>query len=159
MHTQEMVSDPVDHEAPARSPLSTPLAPSESLPHDFGTWFHEHQSSVFRYVRFRPAVRRGQAVGTWVQFPIVFWPNPDAIDPLAFRVVDPVDGPEVSEPLDLTMIPEWRGEIALLAPVQREAGELLEAAIDDDDIVDRLGPIESILAGEPPPGSSPSGFR
>jgi len=57
MHTQEMVSDPVDHEAPARSPLSTPLAPSESLPHDFGTWFHEHQSSVFRYVRFRVATR------------------------------------------------------------------------------------------------------
>jgi TonB family protein len=110
-------------------------------------------------IRFRPAVRRGQAVGTWVQFPIVFWPNPDAIDPLAFPVVDPVEGPEVSEPLDLTMIPEWRGEIALLAPVQREAGELLEAAIDDDDIVDRLGPIESILAGEPPPGSAPTQWR
>ena len=110
-------------------------------------------------IRFRPAVRRGQAVGTWVQFPIVFRPNPDAIDPLAFPVVDPVDGPEVSEPLDLTMIPEWRGEIALLAPVQREAGELLEAAIDDDDIVDRLGPIESILAGEPPAGSAPTQWR
>ncbi len=33
------------------------MAPSESLPHDFGTWFHEHQSSVFRYVRFRVATR------------------------------------------------------------------------------------------------------
>ena len=35
--------------APARSP--------EALPDDFGTWFREHQSAVFRYIRFRVATR------------------------------------------------------------------------------------------------------
>jgi len=28
-----------------------------ALPNDFGTWFREHQSAVFRYVRFRVATR------------------------------------------------------------------------------------------------------
>lgn len=110
-------------------------------------------------IRFVPATRRGKAVGTWVEFPIVFQANPDAIDPLAFPVVDPFDGPEIDEPLDLTLIPEWQGEIALLAPVQREAGELLEAAIDDDRVIEELGPIESILAGEPPAGVAPTQWR
>ena len=110
-------------------------------------------------IRFVPAARRGRAVGTWVEFPIVFRANPDAIAPLAFPAVEAFDGPEVDEPLDLTMIPEWQGEIALLAPVQREAGELLEAAIDDDGVIEELGPIESILAGEPPAGAAPTQWR
>jgi protein TonB len=110
-------------------------------------------------IRFRPATRRGRAVGTWVQFPIVFRVDPDAVDPLALPIVEAFDGPEVDEPLDLTLIPEWQGEIALLAPVQREAGELLEAAIDDDDLIEELGPIESILAGEPPAGVAPTQWR
>ena len=43
-------------------------------------------------IRFVPASRRGRAVGTWVQFPIVFRANPDAIDPLALPVVEAFDG-------------------------------------------------------------------
>ena len=50
-------------------------------------------------ILFVPAARRGRAVGTWVQFPIVFRANPDAIDPLALPVVEAFDGPEVDEPL------------------------------------------------------------
>ncbi|HAC07669.1 MAG TPA: hypothetical protein DCF71_17630 [Gemmatimonadetes bacterium] len=110
-------------------------------------------------IRFVPATRRGSPVGTWVQFPVVFRTNPDAIDPLALPVVEAFEGPEVDEPLDLTLIPEWQGEIALLAPVQREAGELLEVAIDDHDVIEELGPIESILAGEPPAGAAPTQWR
>lgn len=49
MQTLQRVSDPATGVAPARS-LS-------GLPHDFGTWFREHQSAVFRYVRFRVATR------------------------------------------------------------------------------------------------------
>ncbi len=29
----------------------------DTLPHDFETWYHEHRTSVFRYVRFRVATR------------------------------------------------------------------------------------------------------
>ena len=49
MQTLQRVSDPATGVAPARS-LS-------GLPHDFGTWFREHQSAVFRYIRFRVATR------------------------------------------------------------------------------------------------------
>ena len=110
-------------------------------------------------VRFDPATRRGQPVGSLVDFPIVFQVDPDVSGPLVFPPVDPFDGPDVYEPLDLTLIPEWQGEIALLAPVQREAGELLEAATDDDRMIRALGPIKSILAGEPPAGVAPTQWR
>jgi RNA polymerase sigma factor (sigma-70 family) len=43
------ISDPVRRAAPV-------LAPS-SLPQDFETWFREHRTAVFRYVRFRVATR------------------------------------------------------------------------------------------------------
>jgi RNA polymerase sigma-70 factor, ECF subfamily len=49
MQTQMNVSDPVTRTAPARSP--------SKLPQDFEMWFREHQSAVFRYVRFRVATR------------------------------------------------------------------------------------------------------
>ena len=49
MQTLVRVSDPAPRAAPARSP--------EALPDDFGTWFREHQSAVFRYIRFRVATR------------------------------------------------------------------------------------------------------
>jgi TonB family protein len=110
-------------------------------------------------IRFVPAIKRGKGVGTWVEFDIVFRVDPDVVGPLVFPAVDPFDGPEVYEPLDLNLVPEWQGEIALLAPVQREAGELLESAIDDDRVIEELGPIESILAGEPPAGIAPMRWR
>lgn len=49
MQTLQGGSDPAIRVAPARSPWE--------LPPDFGTWFREHQSAVFRYVRFRVATR------------------------------------------------------------------------------------------------------
>ena len=49
MQTLLRVSDPAPRVAPAPAPLA--------LPDDFGTWFREHQSAVFRCIRFRVATR------------------------------------------------------------------------------------------------------
>ena len=110
-------------------------------------------------LRFIPAQRRGEPVGTWVEFDITFQPNPDEYDPFTLPAVDPVQRPEMPETLDLSLVPEWRGELVLVSPVQREAGELLEAAVGDDDLLDELGSVETILAAEPPPGVGPTTWR
>jgi len=49
MLSQTKVSDPVRRAAP--------VLPPSSLPQDFETWFREHRTAVFRYVRFRVATR------------------------------------------------------------------------------------------------------
>ena len=49
MQTLLRVSDPAPRVAPAPAPLA--------LRDDFGTWFREHQSAVFRCIRFRVATR------------------------------------------------------------------------------------------------------
>lgn len=49
MQTQQARLDQGARQAPKRA--------SAPLPHDFEAWFNEHQSSVYRYVRFRVATR------------------------------------------------------------------------------------------------------
>jgi len=109
--------------------------------------------------RFTPARRRGEAVGTWVEFDVLFRPNPEEFDPFTLPTVDPIEGPEAPDVLDLSMVPEWTGDVVLTSPGQREAGELLRAAVDDDDALEALGSAESILAGEPPAGAAPTTWR
>ncbi len=109
--------------------------------------------------RFTPARRRGRAVGTWVEFDVIFQPNPDEFDPFTLPTVDPIEGPEAPEVLDLSTVPEWTGDVVLPSPAQREAGELLRAAVDDDDALEALGSVESILAGDAPAGVAPTTWR
>jgi RNA polymerase sigma-70 factor (ECF subfamily) len=42
---------------PVKGTRTSPRRPSTGLPQDFEAWFREHQSAVFRYVRFRVATR------------------------------------------------------------------------------------------------------
>lgn len=49
MRIQQQVPDQGTRMAPARQ--------ATGLPQDFEAWFHEHQSAVYRYVRFRVATR------------------------------------------------------------------------------------------------------
>jgi len=115
---------------------------------------------IARELRFRPATSRGENVGTWVEFDIVFRADPPESGPsLAADDVQVVNAPDDLDlqPLDLALIPEWRGEIDFVAPIQREAGELLLGALPDAE--SRFGPIESILLGEPPAGVAPTQWR
>jgi TonB family protein len=110
-------------------------------------------------LRFRAASRRGRPVGTWVEFDVVFKPNPEENDPFSLPSVDPIDLPIDAQPFDPAIVPEWRGDILLPAPGQREGSELLRDAMGKEWTESRLGPIESILAGEPPAGRAPTAWR
>jgi TonB family protein len=110
--------------------------------------------------RFTPARRRGEAVGAWVEFDVRFRPLPAAGDPASVpRPADPISGPDAPDVLDLSLLPEWTHEAVLTAPAQREAGELLRAAVDDDELLESLGSVESILAANPPSGRGPTRWR
>lgn len=108
---------------------------------------------------FTPAVRRGRTVGTWVEFDVRFEPGPNAFDPFALPEVEPILQPQGVETVDLETVPEWEGDLMPVSPVQRETGELLRAAIGDDDLVDELGSMEAILRGDPPAGMAPTSWR
>jgi TonB family protein len=109
--------------------------------------------------RFVPARRRGQSVGTWVEFDVRFQVPPGGVDPLALPEVDPMQLPSVPEVPELTLTAEWEAAVIRPNVGDEEAGEQLRAAIGDDALIARLGPIEAMLQGEPPAGSAPTQWR
>lgn len=108
--------------------------------------------------RFDPARRRGQPVGTWVQFDVRFRvPSDDSV--AAPSVTPSSRNGRVAPALPPDPVPEWHGMVALPTPVDREAGDLLRKAIGDQTLIGRLGPIDNILDGEPPAGVQPTAWR
>ncbi|MCG6958197.1 MAG: TonB family protein [Gemmatimonadetes bacterium] len=107
--------------------------------------------------RFVPARRRGQAVGTWVEFDVRFQvPSADSVDVPDVREPGGTDAPLA------TLLPppsRWRGPLVLSAPIDEEASDLLRKSFDDDSLLGGLGPIETILEGEPPAGVAPTAWR
>jgi TonB family protein len=110
--------------------------------------------------RFLPGRRRGRPVGTWVEFDVRFEVPPEGVIPIELPIVDPLDRPQVPDIPDLALTEEWVANL-MTRPNEGdgEAGEQLRIAIDDDELVGRLGPIEAILEGEPPAGSAPTRWR
>lgn len=109
--------------------------------------------------QFLPARRRGKAVGTWVEFDVRFQPLSAADSTPILDSIDPVGLPDAPDMSSALPAPEWRA--ALTPPVtdQREAGDALAAAIGDNALVRRLGPIDAILGGDPPAGAAPTQWR
>ncbi len=108
---------------------------------------------------FTPATRRGKAVGTWVEFDVRFEPLPTTADTSGILDVEAPEGPSVPELSPESLLPEWRGDVVLPVAGQREAGDVLRAAIGDEALVRRLGPIDAILKGDPPAGTAPTQWR
>ena len=106
--------------------------------------------------RFRPASRRGQSVGTWVEFDVIFQPMAQQFGQIAGVGDGAASDPNIFDP---SVGAAWRGTVDAAAPVGRETSELLATAIDDDEVIARLGPVESMLVGEPPPGVGPTQWR
>ncbi|MCG6987674.1 MAG: TonB family protein [Gemmatimonadetes bacterium] len=108
-------------------------------------------------LRFAPARRLGQAVGTWVRFDVRFRvPSDDSLSASDGGATEGGGNPSAALPEE---VPEWRGSGSLPMPVDQEAGELLRKAIGDDALLRRLGPIDAILDGEPPAGVQPTAWR
>ena len=114
--------------------------------------------TVGRSLRFTPSTRRGERIPGWVQFDVIFRPSEEEVDPYALPAIDPVLAPEIDAPLDLALLSEWQGDVSFASPIRREAGELLEAALGAD-VLDDLGSVEAILAGDPPSGVAPTQWR
>lgn len=109
-------------------------------------------------LRFHPATRDGRPVGTYVEFDLVFTPVEQ--EWVAQRI-DPVATPVLPEAPTWTLADD--GPLAIVVPqkLRMEARELLVLAVGDpaEEIEARLGPLDGILAGEPPAGASPLRWR
>ncbi len=110
-------------------------------------------------VRFEPARRLGKPVGTWVQFNVQFRANPPEADSASLPEVAPLPAPGAPDTAAPDLTPEWENPLVLSSPGKAEAGDLLRAAIGDERVLERLGPIEGILEGEPPAGAAPTQWR
>jgi TonB family protein len=114
---------------------------------------------VARSFAFIPARRRGRAVGTPVEFDVRFEVK-EAPDPGTTVIPkEPVGEMDLPELTGVTPAPEWRGPVVAPRPDSRSAGDLLRAAVADDAVLRRLGPIEAILMGDPPAGAAPTRWR
>jgi protein TonB len=109
-------------------------------------------------LHFEPATRGGEPVGTWVEFDLVFEPQP-VEEPLP--EVAPIADPVPSGGITFEIPDDWAGVSSVPAPIQLEAQELLHAALrePDDVVVERFGSLEGLLAGDPPAGTSPLTWR
>ena len=58
----------IEHEVGRKGTVQSPRRPAEPLPGDFEAWYVEHQSAVFRYIRFRVATREAAEDVTSVVF-------------------------------------------------------------------------------------------
>ncbi len=119
---------------------------------------------------FTPALQDGRPVATWIEFPVLFEPDPTEahapgrilqplVDPLSLPTVPRADWWQLSEPLDLERLPE-AGDIADAdASARDRAAALLEAALSQTDVARRYGPAPSILRGEASGRMAPTEWR
>ncbi len=109
-----------------------------------------------RELRFLPLTRDGRPDGTWVEFALTFRPPESiAIGP------PPAATDEPSAPLLDAGLSSSPG-IAVTPPIEVEARELLDGVLRvevDRETLSRLGPMEGLLEGEPPPGTNPVEWR
>jgi protein TonB len=111
-----------------------------------------------RSLRFRPASRDGVPVGTYVEFDLVFEPVEDEWVP---PEIVPVGDPELPEGFAYELSDDGPLTVSIPAPIRLEARELLGVAIGEpEEVVEsRLGPLDGLLAGDPPAGTNPLAWR
>lgn len=114
---------------------------------------------------FTPARQDGERFGTWIQFPVLFEPDPallerdlrPAVDPLSLPTVPKAEWWQLQEPLDLTALPAEPRSVAADERADAEAGLL--RALPDPSIAERYGPLGAILEGVAPEGNAPADWR
>jgi len=116
---------------------------------------------------FTPAMQAGRAMGTWIQFPVLFEPDSTmmervlqpAVDPLSLPIVDADDWWELRDPLDFAALPTvGEGEEADAAARVEAAATLVEA-FSDPTTIETYGPTEAILLGEASDEIPPTQWR
>lgn len=111
-----------------------------------------------RSLRFNPASRDGQPVGTYVEFDVVFEPiEEDWVPPS----VIPVGDPELPEGFAYELPEDGPLTLAIPATIRLEAKELLGVSLgaSDEAIESQFGSLDRVLAGDPPAGRNPFSWR
>lgn len=139
------------------------------VPHDpsvaFSSGIPELDEAALRAVprfRFAPALQNGRRMGTWIEFSVVFEPDPEMIDRILTPYGDPLGLPALGpderwmydEPLDFSTLRERVPGQRMDGNARRAAEESLSEALRDPSLVARYGPLSSILSGEPPAGNA-----
>ena len=117
--------------------------------------------------RFVPAMQDGRRTGTWIEFPVLFEPDPDRIERVLPPVVDPLSLPTVAQgewwqlqdPIDFAELPPASEIGRADAAARVEAARGLGGALSASNVVDAYGPVETILEGEAPEGVPPTEWR
>lgn len=109
-------------------------------------------------LRFRPALRAGMPVSTWVEFDMVFEPptasslakEPEALETPGIPAVEGWQPPA-----------SWVEAAVVPAPIRMEARSLLQVAMGDTEaaLEARFGPLEGVLSGDAPRGVNPLVWR
>lgn len=119
--------------------------------------------------RFVPALQGGEPVGTWIEFPVTFEPQPPppaparslnpVVDPLSLPTIERDEWWQLREPLDLEELaePAWDGPSAEAELAAAEKS--LEDALGDPTILERYGPAAAILRGVAPESVMPTEWR
>ena len=114
---------------------------------------------------FTPARQDRERFGTWIQFPVLFEPDPElrarelrpAVDPLSLPIVPRDEWWQLQESLDLSRLPSTVGDVDAAVRARAEA-DLLRA-LPDPTVAQRYGPVRSILEGIAPDGNAPADWR
>lgn len=118
--------------------------------------------------RFVPALQSGQPVPLWIEFPVLFQPDPDraaprslgpVVDPMSLPTIDQSQWWHLSTPLDLATVGEVEWSGATAAEELAAAARSLEAALDDPTVIERYGPALAILEGIAPASVTPTEWR
>lgn len=117
--------------------------------------------------RFMPGLQEGRPVGTWIEFPVLFEPDPERVDRVLGPVVDPMSLPTVdrsewwhlSEPLDLATLARSPRTDRIEANELAIAERGLVAALEDPSVVETFGPAVAILRGVAPESVTPTEWR
>ncbi len=112
---------------------------------------------------FTPATENGEPIGTWIEFPVQFVPDPElierelqpAVDPLSLPTVAEGDWWQLREPLELSTLPESGTHLTDDTRARNAAAQSLAAVFAGTDVVAEYGPVTAMLEGEAPVGSSP----
>jgi TonB family protein len=109
-------------------------------------------------LRFRAGMRAGLAVGTWVEFDVVFEPSP-GLDRLAEPAI--LATPMIPEVEGWRPPVDWAEASVVPAPILLESREMLRSAMggSQGEIEGRYGPLDGILNGDAPRGADPVEWR
>ncbi|NNF14717.1 MAG: TonB family protein [Gemmatimonadetes bacterium] len=118
--------------------------------------------------RFVPALQSGQPVALWIEFPVLFQPDParaaprslaPVVDPMSLPTIDQSEWWHLSTPLDLETVAEIQWGGTAVEDELAAAAASLEQALDDPTVIERYGPVSAILEGVAPASVTPTEWR